>query len=83
MYVIETKEKNPNLSDVQSKIQYCIDQMIGILSITSNYVRIVPVLCAGSFHGLDNRAFFGYRVLIFGKKSVIENRFHHEDINEL
>lgn len=83
MYVIETKEGNPDLSDVQGKIQYCIDLMKDILETTSNRVRVVPILCASSFHGLDNRAFLGYRVLIFGKKTVIQNRFHDEDINEL
>jgi len=83
MYVIETKEGNPDLSDVQCKIQYCVDSMKDILEGTENRFRTVPVLCASSFHGLDHRAFLGYRVMILGKKTIIQNRFHHEDLNEL
>jgi hypothetical protein len=83
MYAIETKEGNPDLREVQAQIQYCVDEMQALLQSTSDILRVVPVLCASAFHGLDLRAFFGYRVVVFGRKIVIEKRLRGEDINEL
>lgn len=83
MYAIETKEGNPDLREVQAQIQYCLDEMQVLLQSTSDILRVVPVLCASAFHGLDMRAFFGFRVSVFGRKTMIEKRFHEEDINEL
>jgi len=83
MFVIEVKECNPDLTEVREKIQYCIDEMIELLPHPRNQFRIIPVLCASAFHGLNHRAFFNYRVKIFGGKTVIRKRLHHEDINSL
>lgn len=82
MFVVETKEDNPDLSEVQEKVQYCIDEMMAILTRPQGF-RIVPVLCASSFRGLDHRAFLCYRVTIFGEKTLICKRFHSESINDL
>jgi hypothetical protein len=82
MFVVETKEDNPDLSEVQEKVQYCINEMIAILIRPQDF-RVVPVLCASSFHGLGHRAFLCYRVTIFGEKTMISKRFHSESINDL
>jgi hypothetical protein len=82
MFVIETKERNPQLSEVQEKIQCCIDQMIAVLVHPRSF-RIVPVLCASAFRGLGHRAFLSYRVTIFGEKTIIRKRLHFESINDL
>jgi hypothetical protein len=83
MYVIEAKQGNPDLSEVQAKIQYCLDTMTNILQNCTNLFRIIPVLCASSFHGLNARAFFSYRVTIGGDKMLINKRLHRESINSL
>jgi hypothetical protein len=83
MYAIETKEDNPDLSEVQAQIQCCLDVMQAILQSNSDVLRVVPVLCASAFHGLDFRAFFAYRVVVFGRKTMIERRLYGQDINEL
>lgn len=83
MYAIEVKQGNPNLAEVQAKIQYCVDRMMNIVSNCSSSFRIIPVLCASAFHGLNARAFFGYRIAIGGKKVTIRKRLHKESINDL
>jgi hypothetical protein len=83
MYIIEVKQGNPNLTEVQAKIQYCINTMLNILPNSDRDFRIVPLLCASSFHGIINRAFLSYRVTISGKRVLIQRRKHEESINTL
>jgi hypothetical protein len=83
MYAIEVKESRPDISEVQEKIQYCVDTMMALLQNPNGRLRVVPVLCASAFHGLAQRTFFSYRINIFGKKVIINKRLHNEDINEL
>jgi hypothetical protein len=83
MYVIEVKQSNPNIAEVQAKIQYCINTMISVLPNSDRDFRIVPVLCASSFHGIVNRALLSYRVTICGKRMLIQKRRHSESINIL
>jgi len=83
MYVIEVKQGNPNLTEVQAKIQYCITVMISLLPNSGRAFRIIPVLCASSFSGMADRALLSYRVTIYGKKLLIQKRRHDESINTL
>jgi hypothetical protein len=83
MFVIEVKQGNPSLGEVQGKIQHSIEAMERILPNSQNGFRIVPLLCASSFHGIDNRAFLSYRVTVHGKKVLIARKLHREDINRL
>lgn len=83
MYVIEVKQGNPNLTEVQAKIQYCVNTMLNILPNSDRDFRIVPLLCASSFHGIINRALLSYRITISGKRMLIQRRKHEESINML
>jgi hypothetical protein len=83
MYVIEVKQGNPNLSEVQAKIQYCINTVLNILSNGNTDFKIIPLLCASSFSSLANRALLSYRVTVAGKRMLIQKRKHEESINTL
>lgn len=83
MFAIEVKEGNPNLREVQAKIQYCVDIMISLLPNPKNQFVVIPVLCARAFCGLNYRAILSYRIKVFGEKMIIRKRFHHQDINSL
>lgn len=83
VYVIEVKQGNPNLTEVQEKIQYCLDKVTSLFPNNNADFRVVPTLCASSFHGLEARAFLSYRVKIRGKKVLINKRLHRESINNI
>lgn len=83
MYIIEVKQGNPNIAEVQAKIQTCIDAMVRFLPHADRDFRMIPLLCAGSFHGIVNRALLSYRVTISGRRTLIQKRRHSESINDL
>ena len=83
MFAIEVKERNPDITEVRDKIQYCVDTMANYLPNPKNQFDIIPVLCAQNFSGFKRRALLSYRVKVFGEKTLIRKRFHGQDINSL
>jgi len=83
MFTIEAKEADYNLSEIQEKLQFCVDKMSYALSHKKHKINTVPILCARTHKSASIRSIFSYRVRICGKKKLILLVKHGQNINSL
>lgn len=67
-FVVETKEKNPSITEVQSQIQNTIDVLEPILRKYSNNIILIPTLFAKSLSSINYRILLSIKVKYRGKK---------------
>lgn len=82
IFVIEVKDRWYKLTDVQEKIQTCIEKLRNEIGITRPRTVVIPVLYAEKHISNAKRTFFYYPVRIMGKRHVIQYLKHGEKITK-